>query len=278
MGVNKRWGKSAWQWSNQPRPLGAARTLRRPSRRRRYLLGLLAVTVTYTLGFSPLFAIQEVAVEGNRVIATERVQESARRVMQQRRWLVLSQRHLFAFNPSALAAEIGDLRLQQLTVQRRPFGTITVHITEKQTAAVWQYHERRFALDSDGLIVAELTPDAPSVPDELQATNSQALADPKVGESVVTRETIEALQRLQKARPVGVRAFTLYDVAEASQGQITAYTDERWRIVVATKGDVELQMAKLATFIVEKDRTDKRWRETTDYVDVRFGSTRVYHR
>lgn len=249
----------------------------------RYILSLVLLTLLiYTSVFSPLFAIKEVIITGNENISSERIEEAVRIQQQQRLWYVFPQRHLLFFSQNELSLLLADIRLKGLNIERRFPKTMVIHVEEKRIVGEWQYHDQRFAIDETGTIISELTGPIENLSNQyntkIRLMNSEALSDPRVGDTLIDQTTLKLIERVIRARPTGVRAFTLFDVARASQGQITAYTDEHWKVYIGTSTDLDGQMAKLATFMAEKDRTGTRWREITDYVDLRFGNTRVYYK
>lgn len=116
--------------------------------------------VAWSVVWSPLFRIKEVAVNG----ATPATEAEMRRIVGDvragRRLLVFPQDNVLFFDPDACRAAIGErFYLAELAITRRLSGSIIIGVKEKVTAAAWLSAGRFFALDARGDIIREMSPD-----------------------------------------------------------------------------------------------------------------------
>lgn len=226
---------------------------------------------------SSLFSIRTTYVNGLKQVLPSAVDSVVNAQMEKSRWLLFSQSVVFFFDVEDFSTHLRKVqpKIASVSVQKRFPPALTISVTEHPGVAVWQSQNRFFELNDDGVATAEVV--APPV-GQLLMTNSSRVAEVRVGEPVtdptVLREVEIIHNYFQQVNGIQIQN---YDLAEYPSFTVKARTTAGWILYISTHLGGEEQANKLAIFIGEKSRLNKDWQKGINYVDLRFGSTRIYY-
>ena len=146
--------------------------------------------------------------------------------------------------------------------------------------ALWLNRGYQYDLDLEGRIIGENGPVTDTQNDNsIKITNSASIQETRVGDRVISNHVLETIRSIYTKLPsqLGI-TFQLFDINEIEQGKIAVRTNKGWTIYFSTVADTVSELNKLTAFMLEKDRTDPRWRDNLNYIDLRFGNTRIYYK
>jgi len=246
----------------------------------RKILALIVIFIVgYIVLFSPVFVIKNILIQGNKSIKEQTVAAMVREQEKHKRWAIFSEENIFIFKANSLRAKLNDQRLEGLEIKKRLPGTLIILITEKNPVALWQNQNRFYELDQTGAVIAETVKRSELANNNLLLINSSIILETKIGERVIEGNIFKIIQEINARLPESAKGiFKLYDIGESSQGKIIAQSTDGWAAYFSPVADVPVQLNKLAAFISEKDLSNKNWRQTIKYIDLRFGSTRIYYK
>lgn len=276
-----RWGyRTTRSYETAPRyPRVTVKPKRRSGLVKKIFSIVLAFLGGYILFWSPLFSIRDVQVRGNHAIPTEQITAAVETAKLEHRWFFIPQRTILAFEEKTLLKNVSDPRLESLLVARQPLGTLVVTVQEKPIAALWVSQQRLFQLDATGDIIAEISSVDPSAVGGVRIENSADPALPSVGNNVLKSSTLSRIIDIQRFFPAAL-GFTIqkFDIAKLAEGDLMATTSRGWVIHFSNFNDIEEQVGKLESFVVQKQSSNKNWDAKLSYIDLRFGGSRVYYR
>lgn len=244
---------------------------------KKWLVGAGVLLVFWMIFFSPLFSVRDISVIGASVVGEEAIKERAAEGMVGRRWLVFPRESIFFYDTASLrnAIQESDTRIASAVITKHFPPALVVTIQEQTQVAVWQMNNRYFALNADGVATTEVVGDQSK---NLLLTSSARVEDVILGQWVVSKKVLDEVGAMYEAlKKVDGITIESYDVAEESLFTIKARTGGGWSVYLSTHLALDDQMQKLRAFIAEKARQNKDWQKDLSYVDLRFGSTKIYY-
>ena len=257
----------------------ASRGHHRTNGRKKIVAAVIAfVFLSYLAIYSPIFSIRNVIVVGNQAVMSESIISAVNEEMKGRRWLIFPKQNILFFDALALYSRLRDPRLDTVKVTGEPRGVLKIFVTEKQSIARWEVRGRTFEIDKRGRIISEMGTLPPTIDNGiLVLTNKLNLSDFKVGDEVILADTLAGIKNFNDSLDAYLNlSINLYDLSEAGQGKIIAETKDGWKLYFSATADPHQQLSKLRAFVQDRNLKDANWQEKTDYIDVRFGSTRIY--
>lgn len=240
----------------------------------------IIIFIIYILVYSPLLQINKIDTRGNNEVSEEYIISTIEQIKHTKRWLIIPQNHIIFFDESTLSKTLmQDLRIADIEIARRPRATLIVTITERPLAGFWQGHSHWFTLNEDGHLMSETTmPKNASESPSVILTNTNLIDDPKVGEEVVSVDTLKLIKEI-KARvfnQIGINIIN-FDLSNIAEGKIGSKTDNGLTIYWSPILDTATQLHKLEIFVLNKAKDNPKWAQSISYIDLRFGNSRIYY-
>ena len=238
MAKNRRkrtYGQGAWK------PRGSSSL--RPSGR--FVASVLAIVVLiggayYLLYFSPLFALTNVSVSGTKLLDAKEIQQYVREAAHASVGGVKTQ-SVVALDEAVVERQLktrfGDIA--DVSVAKKYPKGVTVNVTERQQALLWQTKGSYYLVDRKGIAYAPAEPrnDLVSVVDSTDLPV-------EVGKQVVGKGFITTLEKIE----AGMRGINLKVVSfriPETTFEIQAVTDQSWYALYDTTRTVEVQTEAL---------------------------------
>ncbi|MFA6454453.1 MAG: cell division protein FtsQ/DivIB [Patescibacteria group bacterium] len=121
-----------------------------------FAAAIIILILVWLLFFSTLFKIQKIEVNGVRESLTGEIESIAWDLARDR---LAGKNNLLLYNKSDLIKILNEkYYLDDLTVKRKLFHTLTINLREKQQAAVWREDEQYYYLDGDGNVINQTDP------------------------------------------------------------------------------------------------------------------------
>lgn len=201
---------------------------------------------------------------------------------------VLPGDHVWFLQEERLSAELTDtFELESVSIERKGRG-LTINALERITPAIWVSGERMFFVDTNGLLVRELSNEEQTdvrallygesertyaLQSEVFTIFDESLTEPQNDAEVLSAGTIEVLSAFDaeiESLRITVDAYT---IEEPRATWFTINIRNGFEIYVNGEGDAEQQLENLEVILQEqKDLISE-----IEYIDLRFGN-RVYVR
>jgi len=246
--------------------------------KQKHLLILLAVVLTiilsivslFTLLFHPLFHIRQVRVTGLETLLPSDVDQELRVFFSKPVYVFFTRQNRFLFSEQFLteklreAFTLGDLQI------KRQGNQLHIILTERTSHLRWKSGDREYLADLEGVIIREVNSEDPAV---LPLFVDRQAVEVTTGKNVLTREEISAVFRFQELLLAQNILFTQTEFDRLEGKWTGILTQEGYRILFDTAGDIEAQNDRLRVLNREtiKDFTK------LQYIDLRFGD-HVYYK
>jgi len=244
-------------------------------------VALFLLFSVYFFIYSSIFDINRIIILGNATINAKIIEDIVDQIKKEKRWFIFPQKNILFFDDNFLKSELmNNIHLDSVQIKKRPWGTLYISISEKTAVALWLNRGRHYTLDKQGKIIDEIgSVSNDQVDNFVKITNNSLIQETKIGERVMSDHVLETIKNINSKLPpqIGIK-FNLFDISEAEQGKIIARTAENFAVYFSTIADVAPELNKLIAFVLEKDRVDRNWRDNISYIDLRFGSTRIYYK
>jgi|GEM_PF-2029182 len=237
---------------------------------------IILLAIVYASLFSSFFSIKHINISGNKLLSEEQLKEKILSALVGRKWYILPENSILFFEVDKIRTALDNPKIQNVEISYDYPNYLNIEITEKISTAAWQSQGRWFELDQDGMIINEIA--RPSQ-DQLQITNRNSVQLDKVGDTAISRGELEVIQTIEANFPkLNEVNIILYNIENIKEYKIIAETSENFNLIFSSHVDVMTQLKKLKLFFDTKDREEPGWRKTLEYVDLRFGNTRVYYK
>jgi len=190
------------------------------------VISVLPIAVTVYL--SPTFRVGDIEVLGTAQVDAAQVEQLAS----------LEGDSMFRLGSDGAEQRIGYLPLvESVTIERRWPNTVRIVVRERQPWGYWQVGERKYVIDSEGIVLGDLPPTegAPSVKD---LTNPLRL----VPGDQVDRDAV-ALTRLLLQRVPEVLAWSPVGFEYTTDKGLALLADVGYRVVIGDSQNIEYKLA-----------------------------------
>lgn len=237
------------------------------------LLFAVLISFTYLFLFSPLFTITSIEVDGEKGISESSIRSHVVEQSEKYRVGIFPQNNLLAFSRGGLKELLSShYDLESLLITKKIRGTISISFTEKNPFAILISGERRYYIEENGLISAEISIDNPSE-GYIEIVEEVPLGPPAVGSSIFSADVatfIKGLsERLQADIDVSIDKLM---IPSFESEQIHVIMPEGWRIFFNTQKDLNRQYENFLT--LWKDRFSEK--PPDEYIDVRILDRVIY--
>lgn len=225
------------------------------------LVFLLLLGILLTVGanaWKSSLVVQKVAVEGNRVVATNEILQLAH---------VSPGMKLYDLDLTVIQRDVASHHfLRSAVVERDLPSTIRITVEERRPLALLRHNEILY-VDRDGVVLPHQVSrelfDLPII------TGLPASPRPRVGTTLTNQDLREALSILIAAEVIGKELYHLIsEVQLRNGGDLVLYTAEGGIPVLYGRGNAAEKLMRLEAFwnaVVREQGT-----QHVEYVDVRF--------
>ncbi len=254
------------------------------------IMSLLFIGGVYFFGYSNVFSITRVQVEGNQRVGEETVHSIVNNQLAHRRFLLFSQKNILFFKADAVAQQLEDIFLiDSVNIKRTGLHSITVTIFEKTSGVVWAIGNDQWYLDQDGIAIDKLDPNdlvIQSVTDgtdiirpELTSGNypliyDQSGSDVQIGSSATSDQLVHFMiglsEALQQQTTIDVSHFT---VERPYLPEVAMITKDGFAVYFRVDDQPALQVQTLQALLQQKIHDQR----NLQYIDLRFGE-RVFYK
>jgi len=265
---------------------------KKPPMKWRLLLGALIVTLTlfsipFAFAFAPVFAFQEISIEGLTSISEREVYEIINRHTSEKTLQIFPQNNQFYFPKEAFKEELlnsYELTSLEVVTENR---TLTVKLEERIVELVWSVQNEQYFLDLSGLIVERLdeqdqaqisarladTPQPvfegevrilhPTMPIIIDSTRDSVTEN----EQIVPEGFVDHVINMDiQLRKYGINPIR-YERRESFNTSLTVVNKSGPDVLISTEEGIDTQILGLQ--VILNDYRDRL--EELEYIDLRFG-------
>ncbi len=259
--------------------------------RKVFLFVFLAVVFFVGLIFlnSSLFAITKIEVRGNQTVDTAEIKNIILKQLEENRFFVFSQKGLIFFSKAAAKEALSkEYFFDQLKIRKRPFHSLIIEISEKESAVILLTNNFRYYLDENGVALREVKNDDLliektqtgtevvrqniSIPGFI-AVYDKSNAPVIIGQEAVPKPTANFIfslnETLQERADFQIAYYTM---DKTTSEQLNLTTVEGWQVYFKTTDNLESQVSRLFTTLNQKAGE----RQQLQYIDLRFGEKVFY--
>ncbi len=234
------------------------------------------VALAYWLFFSTAFAITKVRVESNFALPSETLIQSLTSQLSTRRWSLVPQRNIFAFNALAASKIISEqFLLGDVTIKKNRPHEIVLSISEKPREMLWSARGTLYALDGQGIV---LGPTEEKSGEKKTVIYDQSGAIPEAHAQVLTPAILHFINAIARNEHIVALAPQFFILADAHANEITLKVGPKagdaWNIKFDTTQSPDSQLQNLDTVLRNSIPPDALKR--LDYIDLRFGEKTYY--
>ena len=235
----------------------------------------------------PWFYINEVHVDGSVTLSPSLIQEFSWNQLNEKRWDVVPQNHIWLLNLSLLQRDLKDsFTLADVSVERDG-RSIQITVKERITSLIWAQGDRLLFIDQEGMVVRELTEDEVNdtraliyaegertfaIQDEdIFVVFNEGGGDVSQNDRMLTAEAISALSVINE----NIEQYLIEVESISVEQPLSSWATIRIRgglsIFVDLAGDAQQQLSNLEVILQEyQGRLGE-----LEYIDLRFDN-RVY--
>ncbi len=216
----------------------------------------------------PFFNINQINLSGQVRIAPSSIQTIIDQELNRRKLFFFSQGNYWLANSSRIARAItASYSLENLKVNKKFPRSLTINLTEKEAALVYQVGLKKWLLDNQGKIIQEAG--AGDETNRLPIVVAESVSSTmKLATTIVPPATIKFLTFLQAKIPEMTKVEVAFGKLKDEEGRVLHLTtSENWQIYLDRQNDWDKQVNVLATILNTKL---KGGREKLKYIDVRY--------
>jgi len=265
------------------------------------LILLFIISLIYLFFYSFLFTIEKINIEGTENIDKKQIEKIAQDQLDKRRFLVFSQKNVFAFNKNELKNKISsEVVLEELKIDKKLTSTLNIFVKEKPRTLVWVSQSKYYYMEPNGVIIEKfldlpqkeekikeieenIEEEAELVELELPEQDRSAEegidlpiiydlsnSDINIGDELISSELVSFILNLVSDLPVELDRF---EVLDSKSGEVVVITKEGWKIYFDSEVALDNQITSLNTVLREKISEEQK--AVLEYIDVRLVN-RVY--
>ncbi len=236
----------------------------------------------YFIFFSPYFSIKKIETSGLEKISYDELRGMVDEQISSRRFFIFSQNNIFIFDEKEISDKVyGKYALNFVKVNKSLPGTIKISLEEKKPALIWKTTDKFYVVDFDGAIIREITQTEVS---EYQGNRFGAKMATVFDDSntsvankdkVLSGQAVGAITDIQNnlSRATGLVILN-FVIADRNDSTLKCITGDGWGAYFSLINDLNAQINKLTTFLMDKKQEE---RKRLEYVDLRF-EDRVYYK
>lgn len=235
------------------------------------LIILVLAGLMYWLFFSSCFAIETIEVQSSLNLPVDKIKTRVSEQVQSKRWKVVSQRNIFAFDSVELTQKIsGEFFIEKIYIKKDRPHKIVITSSEISREAVWGTRNLFYALDAQGIVLGTMS--------EAQIGDSLVIYDqsggvPNPKEQIMDTAVLNFAVHLVQDEHIKILSPQFFIMEEAMAADLILKVGEGWKIYFDTKEDLNDQLENLNATLTHSIPPDKR--NTLNYIDLRFGE-KVY--
>lgn len=251
------------------------------------VIAAVVVGVPWLIMTLPWFYINEVHVDGSVTLSPSLIQEFSWNQLNEKRWDVVPQNHIWLLNLSLLQRDLKDsFTLADVSVERDG-RSIQITVKERITSLIWAQGDRLLFIDQEGMVVRELTEDEVNdtraliyaegertfaIQDEdIFVVFNEGGGDVSQNDRMLTAEAISALSVINE----NIEQYLIEVESISVEQPLSSWATIRIRgglsIFVDLAGDAQQQLSNLEVILQEyQGRLGE-----LEYIDLRFDN-RVY--
>lgn len=249
------------------------------ARRWRNRVGLVILTLTllfwsYTLFFTPFFAVQAIEIRGLQKIQPEEIYARVTTFSQIKKWGIIPTNNIFLLSRTQLINYFkNDARIAHIAVQKNyRERSLTITIEERVPIYILALPDRAFAIDKEGIALIPLS--VPPPPDILPIISDTRQRETMLGKQVVIDSEIKLFTELHDTL-MRIAPFTNVRIGEPSPDAVTFTTKEGFALYFSLTDLPSAQLDRLKVLLATKIKPEKKKR--LQYIDLRFGE-KVYYK
>ncbi|PJE75785.1 hypothetical protein COV04_02475 [Candidatus Uhrbacteria bacterium CG10_big_fil_rev_8_21_14_0_10_48_11] len=271
-----------FRWKFQPSPRAPYRAPAQKSTRRgrpfpvKSVLVVLLIGSFYLVFGTRTFAVTGVTVTGTRYLEKQQMIEKVDAILSENRWFFIPARNFFFVPTAQVSAALSNIRLERITVKKSFPNGLSITVVEKQPKAAWRAGDKWYELDKKGIIINQIV--LPST-DALKVTFANSLETGAIGKQIIQPSLLNTVLAVNANLPdLPITKVSEYVIDTQNSYSIGLRDTQGITIYFSTELPLSIQTNKLSVFYAEKTRTEPDWLANIDYIDLRYGSTKVYYK
>lgn len=221
------------------------------------------ILIIYTVLFSPLFRVRNIAVRGNSELTSQELVKQTKIILA---GSFLGTNSIFV-NTDEVGKQLKDnnYQLEAVRVERTLLGGVRITVKEQQATLQWRSGSSVFVLSGNGVAYAQLDGVDKALPLIEDSTNLPV----KIGQKIVPSSFIDFVRSAdQQIALIGLKV-TNQSVAETTT-ELYVKTDKGYIVKFDTTRGVEEQLADLRAVLAKKI-------VPKEYIDLRIAG-RVFYK
>ncbi|MFA5954508.1 MAG: FtsQ-type POTRA domain-containing protein [Patescibacteria group bacterium] len=236
---------------------------------------IIIAGIVYLLFGTRFFYINKINVQGTRYLEKQQIVDKVNALLQHRRWFIIPESNIFFTPVAQIQSDLTDIRLERISVTRSFPSTLNIQITEKQASAFWSSGNRWYELDKNGFIMSEVVKPSDN---SVKITFANSLEPAEIGKQVIDPKLLEEALAIKANLPdLPVTALDVFVIDPANPYTISFRNKQGALIYFTTELSLQTQLQKLTIFNNDKNRTEAGWQDKIHYIDLRYGTTKVYY-
>ncbi len=230
-----------------------------------FVFFLIIIAAGYVLFLSNFFQVKRAVLVGNEKIKEEDIKEVMKNVIGEKRFFVFSGDNLFLVNGNKIKGRVVEEMplVESLEIKRHFPNTLKINLVERQPFAVWMSAEKKYLIDSNGVVCYELT-DGPDL--DLPVIYDRQNKEANIKEEVTFPRQINFIRNLlgllKDEVKIEVDSFSLPDPLGF---QVDVKVKDGYAIYFNTERSAESQIRDLKN-VLEKQLKENR---SVEYIDLR---------
>lgn len=251
--------------------------LRTPTRVSSIAVGFLGVSsavLLYWLFMTSAFAIEKIGIQGTPALPHDAIARAVRMQLEGRRWGIVSQYNIFAFDKKALGSVLTEeFLLDNVQIKKDRPHTVQITISGRPLEAVWSSRGQYFALDAQGVVLGPI--EAAAARTRTLIFYDQSGGVPTIKDRVMTAEAMAFIHQLLQNENIQALRPQFITVEKQNAANFSLKVGEGWRIHFDAAAPLSDQIQNLELTLRNTIAPDSR--SKIDYIDLRFGE-RVYYK
>jgi cell division septal protein FtsQ len=230
--------------------------------------------VVYFLVYSPVFKVEQIIIRGiNEVDNLNAVQLAIKKYTAGYKLWVWPKNNILFLSEENLGRFLTDnVSVDDLKIKKRLFKTMEIEGQDRLPVFLWQEGEQKYYINKAGLVMAAV--EANNIKYNLPLISRSTTTVVIVGEKMIDEGDVSFIRTALDKIDKGLKEFKIIktEVEDYKNREVSFYTDEGWRLIVDTEGELDKTLWDLAAFLKQETVDTKK----LEYIDIRIPNKIFY--
>lgn len=235
-----------------------------------FIVCIFFIFIIYTIFFSKIFTINNVAVNGLERLNNSDIQTYIQDKQASNKLIFFPKNNLLFLNTKDLAVDIKkDFKLADANVHKKFFHSLEINLNERPVAFIWQDNNIRFFSDANGCLITDVAVN-PDIQYNLAVLESESDLDYLKDDGCLDldEEYFESLFSLNQALASYPSLLADKFIVSSELNSLVVDLNKGPNIIFNIKEDLLKQINKL--LIIQQEQEEEKFL-SLQYIDLRFG-------